>query len=642
MNRQITILLLIFIIIHATIAQEQRNLLSNQIDSTLVINTTFLPSKETIQNKLASISEEEKEKIITAAEQNLDYTWPTIPATAYLAFKITGDREVMQDYQNKKSEVLKSFVLAELIENKGRFLDGIINGSWSICEQTTWVLSAHLPSQKGGAGVPNIEEPIIDLGAGEIASLLGWTFHFFKDDFKEISPFLYNRIPFEIKNRIINPYLERDDFWWMAFKKDTFVNNWNPWCNYNSLLSTILLGEEVTIETQKAVLTKSMKSVDKFINYYKADGACEEGPSYWSHAGGKMLEYLEFVYNLTDGTVSVRDNKLIQNMGVYIMDAHIDEDFYINFADASVRANPNPAIIYRYGTYTNNQALKQFAAYLAKNNNFYETITAKGGIDQIVNNLEIKEDLKATIPEKINKLSFAYQETEIVGGRTSIEENKGFFFAAKGGYNDESHNHNDAGSFILYYKGKPLIADIGVEIYSKKTFSDDRYEIWTMQSNYHNLPLINGVAQAYGKKYQSTQTSFSNTKSLLTFSLNIKNAYPEDASCEFFKRNYVLDRSHKSSLEITDSFQLKSFKNPTTEHFITASKPILVKDGQIKLNESVVLQYPKDIFKASIEILPLEDKRLLKSWQQENLYRIVLTTKSTELANKWVFKILKK
>lgn len=34
---------------------------------------------------------------------------------------------------------------------------------------------------------------------------------------------------------------------------------------------------------------RSMQSVDKFINFVKADGACEEGPSYWGHAAGKCM-----------------------------------------------------------------------------------------------------------------------------------------------------------------------------------------------------------------------------------------------------------------------------------------------------------------------------------------------------------------
>ncbi len=72
----------------------------------------------------------------------------------------------------------------------------------------------------------------------------------------------------------------------------------------------------------------------------------------------------------------------------------------------------------------------------------------------------------------------------------------GWYLAAKGRYNAESHNHNDVGSFIVAVGGQPLLIDVGVETYTKNTFSAARYDIWTMQSEYHNLPVVDGQGQA--------------------------------------------------------------------------------------------------------------------------------------------------
>jgi hypothetical protein len=46
------------------------------------------------------------------------------------------------------------------------------------------------------------------------------------------------------------------------------------------------------------------------------------------------------------------------------------------------------------------------------------------------------------------------------------------------------------GQFCDLYHGKPVIIDVGVKRV-RKTFSPQRYEIWTMQSAYHSLPTIN-------------------------------------------------------------------------------------------------------------------------------------------------------
>ncbi len=80
--------------------------------------------------------------------------------------------------------------------------------------------------------------------------------------------------------------------------------------------------------------------------------------------------------------------------------------------------------------------------------------------------------------------------------------------AAKGGFNNESHNHNDVGTFSLYVNTIPVILDAGVGTYAKQTFGKDRYTIWTMQSNYHNLPMINGITAEIRDRNTKRQIPF--------------------------------------------------------------------------------------------------------------------------------------
>jgi hypothetical protein len=630
-------------------AQKKRDLLGAMVQKNVVESldsTVYEPFKKIeFHEKLIALPIEVQKNILAEAKEVMTYNWPSIPVTAYLDFKRNGDRMGMEKYWSDGNDVLKKLVLAEVLEGEGRFLDAIINGSWAVCEQSTWVLSAHLPSQKGGAGIPNINDPIIDLGAGETASTLAWTYYFFKDDFEKISPFLKARIPFEINHRIIEPYVNRDDFWWMGFKNENFVNNWNPWCNYNVVLSSLLLGDQVSLIRRKEVIVKSMKSVDKFINYYKDDGACEEGPAYWSHAAAKMMEYLELLQTYSKGAISLATAPIIKNMGQYIVNAHIYDDYYINFADSSVRLQTYPGVVFRYGNYVNDTSLKEFGAFLAKKEGFYQA-PAKGSLDNALHNIAIFPLLKSTKAAASSSLSFWYEGTQVAGGRTDKDPSKGFFFAAKGGYNDESHNHNDTGTFILYHEGTPLLADIGVETYSAKTFGPKRYDIWTMQSDYHNVPMINGFSQADGKKFKASDVYFQNSKSKLEFGLNLMGAYPEAASCQFWNRTYILKRASKEEVLIEDRFELKQYKGESKQHFIAAQLPVLVKEGEIKLKEkvggSIYFYYPKNLFDVKIETLTLTDKRLLSSWKQDKLYRIVLTDKKKLLANSYKFRIVEK
>jgi hypothetical protein len=87
----------------------------------------------------------------------------------------------------------------------------------------------------------------------------------------------------------------------------------------------------------------------------------------------------------------------------------------------------------------------------------------------------------------------------------------------------------------MYFDGKPCLVDAGREIYNAKTFGSHRYEIWTMQSGYHNLPVINGTDQMQGAKYKAANPSFKANPGLVTFSTDIAGAYPDNAEVKSFE-----------------------------------------------------------------------------------------------------------
>src|ERR1039458_9780307 len=92
------------------------------------------------------------------------------------------------------------------------------------------------------------------------------------------------------------------------------------------------------------------------------------------------------------------------------------------------------------------------------------------------------------------------------------------YFAVLAANNGRSHSHNETGSYIIYQDGQPVAIDVGVEAYTAKTFSPERYTIWTMQSAYHNLPTIGGVMQHDGVKFQATDRKFDSNGDRATYS----------------------------------------------------------------------------------------------------------------------------
>lgn len=567
---------------------------------------------------------EYKDEIIKNGELLLGYTWKVVKATDYLEFERSGNREIMERPFDDNNQAIVKLMLAELAEGKGRFINQLINGVFHTCEMTSWALSAHLVTQPTHRALPTPTYPLIDLTAGDLGALLSWVYYFMHEEFDKIDPEISRRLYRELDERIMKPYLNNDSFWWLATNyKGQMVNNWNPWCNSNCLMTFMLLEKDAD-RLSRAVF-RSMQSVDKFLNYVHSDGACEEGPSYWGHASGKCLDYLVLLNRITGGKVSIFDNPQIKAMGEYIARSYVGNGWVVNFADASAKGGGDPYLIYRYGKAVRSDIMKQFASMQHKGSK----LSFKGrDLFRILEAFLVEDELCA-YQEVYTGVPYTwYPETEFCYVR-----NKKAFLAAKGGYNDESHNHNDAGSFSLWVNNTPVIIDAGVGTYTRQTFSSERYTIWTMQSNYHNLPMINGVPQKYGRQYKATEVKA--TKN--SFSANIATAYPDEAGVKKWIRSYTMK---SDALVISDRFELNEIKKENVINFLSWGD-IIIKDGVIEISVNGVkgtLKYDSKRFEVKKECIKLTDKKLSSVWGHE-IYRLSFIAKEKEQKGCYTFTI---
>lgn len=558
-----------------------------------------------------------KKEYIRRGEKQLNYQWQVVKATDYMEFERSGSREVMEKPFEDNNMAIVDLLLAELAEGKGRFMPQLINGVFHTCEMTSWALSAHLITQKVHRSLPDHREQLIDLTSGDLSSMLAWTYYFLHTEFDKVNPSISARLRHELEERTIKPYMNEENYyWWQAFRATptTMVNNWNPWCNSNVLQTMMLLENDP--DKLAAGVYRTMQSVDRFLNYVHADGACEEGPSYWGHAGGKLFDYLNLLSEITGGQISLFDHPMIKNIGEYISRSYVGDGWVVNFADASAKGESNAPLIYRFGKAVGSREMMQFAAMMndnkiARNRDLYRTLKA----------LEIREELAATEPAHTRPAHTWYPETEFC----YLKDKKGIFFAAKGGYNDESHNHNDAGTFSLWINNIPILIDAGVGTYTRQTFSSERYSIWTMQSNYHNLPMINGVPQKYGRQYKATEVKYN--KKGNSFSANIATAYPEEAKVNKWIRSYAL---RNGKLLVSDNFRLKEATDKNVIHFMTWGKADTSVPGKVSIEvngQKAVLEYNPAQFEADMETVTLTDPRLSGVWGKQ-IYRLSLTAKT--------------
>jgi len=574
-----------------------------------------------------------KNAFIEKGNAALSYQWKVIKATDYLEYTRSGSRVVMETPFNENITTIANLFIAELAEGKGRYLDQLANGVFATCEMTSWALSAHLSLQSSKIRFPDHREQIIDLVAGDIGSLFAWVYYYFHDDFKKINPLLEMRLKKELEDRILEPYMKLDHLWWMAFryKPGDLVNNWNPWCNAN-VLQTFALIEDDPDKLARAVY-RTMTSVDQFINYTNEDGACEEGPSYWGHAAGKLYDYLQLLYDMTGGKVSLFREPIIKNMGTYISRAYVGKGWVVNFADAAARLNPDARLIYRYGKAVGSTEMMQLAALLQSSRKEREVPAEGRDAYRLFQSLRFDDEIARNEPVHTAPAVTWYPQTEVCCMREG-----GMFFAAKGGHNNESHNHNDVGSFNLYVDNVPLFIDAGVGTYTRQTFGPERYSIWTMQSAYHNLPAINGYGQKNGAAYKARGALFQ--PATKTFSLDLAGAYPEAAGVKMWKRSY---RLRKDGLEISDQFAIEGSTEKNRIHFLCQGTVTKAAPGKIVISQGSLrsqLQYQKDLFDVEVDTVKLDDRRLSNVWGDQ-IYRIALVEKKPGNSGRYVY-IIKK
>jgi hypothetical protein len=572
---------------------------------------------------------------IRRAEEHLGAEWETPKASVFLEYARNGNRTNYQRIADLRRSRLEDLVLGECCEGRGRFLDDIMNGVWTICEETYWGVPAHLGAQKRGTGLPDVTEPTVDLFAAETAMLLAWTDYLVGPELDRISPLVRERIRYEIDRRLISPNLERDDFWWMGFSGRT-VNNWNPWICSNWLTCVLLVEPDAGRRIRS--VHKILRCLDRFLNPYPRDGGCDEGPGYWSRAGASLYDCLELLKSASGGKIDVFGTPLVQEMGRYIYRVHIAGPFFVNFADAAAKANPDPGVVYRYGKAIGDKTMIGFGSFLATQKKLREGHVPGqfGTLGRTLPTLFCLEELLEVPPLEPLIRDVWLPDLQVMGARSEGGSSRGFYVAAKGGHNAESHNHNDIGNFIVYHDGLPVLVDVGVETYTAKTFSDRRYEIWTMQSAFHNLPTINGVMQKDGREFWARGVSYKSDENGADFRLDIAGAYPEEAGVRSWQRTVKLIRG--KAVVVRDRYVLKEVKRDLQLSLMSWRVPVLEAEGKIRLDapaevstlKPLYIHYDKAKFKAEIEPIPLEDSQLRSSWG-ERLYRILLTARKTPL-----------
>ncbi|NJL73714.1 MAG: hypothetical protein HC892_00435 [Saprospiraceae bacterium] len=455
MKKQLYRLLLVFFIIPTSLFTQtawnayelNANHTTDWLEKNLIPKTTYepFPAKS---NRIFwdAVPTEIRTEWIEKAENVLKDDWKAFSIIQFMDYVRNGNRTHYEATLYERRIRVTTLLLAELLENKGRFTDELLNGVWLILEETYWGVPAHLP----GTGIPNAEDPIIDLFAAQTGQLLSWVYYFMQEDLDDINPLINRRIQLEMNRKLLNPYLLRSDFWWMGLRADrAIVNNWNPWINSNILTAALFFAPETH---RSAIINKVLLSLDRFLAPYPNDGGCDEGPGYWGHAAGSLFDCLEHLHSATAGKIDYYQHPLIKNMATYVYKASITPEFTVNFADAAAKANFSGGLVYRFGERIQDKDMMAFGAYYYNRPNDIKR-SQSWDVFRLLSDMSKHQAIRKLGGNPILTKDVWLPNLQVMAARSQANDTKGYYLAAKGGHNNESHNHNDVGQFIFSKMG---------------------------------------------------------------------------------------------------------------------------------------------------------------------------------------------
>ena len=552
-----------------------------------------------------------KDRFLQAGRDALAQPLAPLPLSLWRDFLRTGRRTPWEDAYFSRRARLCALVCAECVEHTGRFTDAIADTVWAICEESAWQLPAHNSYIRDTPQLPlpDTSRPIVELFAAETSELLALTRYLLQDELDAAAPGITARMERELDARILTPYFH-DHFWWMG-SGDEPMCNWTSWCTQNVLLTVFLL--PTTQAQRQAAVKQAAYSLDCFLKDYGEDGCCNEGAQYYRHAGLTLWGCMEILSAAApDAFRPLFAQPKIKNIAEYIRNVHVEGPYYLNFGDCSPLAGRCGAREYRFGQAVGSEALCALAA---------EDFRADADPDHLQN---------PDATTHINlwyRLTTAFAEAELMActlpqpqPSTVWYPSVGVYAARKGawvlgakfGSNGDSHNHNDTGSITVYKNGRPFLIDIGVESYTKKTFSPQRYEIWTMQSAWHNLPTFEGVQQLPGAEYaaQDVQT----TGNSITGELS--GAYPSLSGLTTYRRAVSISEQGIILLDKTD------YPGPVELTLLTVQKPAPAPNG-LSVGTLGGIRFDAQAVNAQVTPVPVTDPRLRTAWP-ETIYKITL------------------
>ncbi len=481
--------------------------------------------------------------VLTRAREDLGSPWGVPLATAAARIHDDGDRVGWETVVFERQFRLARAAIAAAHhaddpELGPAWLAEVLDGVWLICEQSTWCWPAHDDAfRERGSVLPTVTAPYLDLGAGEAVALLTWIDHLLGARLEARYPGIRSRIRHEARVRVFQPFTERRDWHWIGLDGD--VHNWNPWIHGNVITAALRLLDDPSEADERArIVALAIEGIDRYVSVLPADGAIDEGYAYWWNGACRALDALDIVRHATGGVLDASGIPALRETVAFPHRMHLGGDWYLNLADGQARppaAQPWHALHRAARNAGDTDAAAHAASHRIAGT---PAATEHEGFGRLLRGVTDPAWVGAAQADSPFPHEVWLPSTEVMLAREHGGTARGLTVAVKGGHNGEHHNHNDVGSFVVTSDGVPVIVDAGRPTYTLQTFGPARYDIWTMQSGWHNVPVIGGVEQSPGAEFAASGVEVSVDDA--SMSLDLSGAY---AGATPWRRTVRLERA---------------------------------------------------------------------------------------------------
>jgi len=517
-----------------------------------------------VLTQLEQYLEQEKEDLRALTEELRNQDMPPLTEELFALYEKNGNRLEYERVYFRRREFLAVFGIAAILWRRKEDIRKLEEVVLSVCRETCWALPAH---------VNRAENPdwavTVDLFASETAEAFAEICHGLRT-YLDLS--LLARMKEEVCRRVLFPVMAKEPYaWW-----ETCTINWNAvCCGSVGIAALVLMGGDPKGKALALRMAKAQKS--GYLAGFGADGACTEGLGYWNYGFSYFAAFAD-VCEQEGLPCDLFDGEKPEKIAQFQQACFFAGGRTVSFSDGDRRgrwrAGLTSWLADRYNRGGKTEILFPDFSYCLRPGED-ECWRFSQMYRDIVWTERLCSDLRKGICSA-GLLTDADQVTILPEAQWVIcRRSQGFSWAAKGGNNDEPHNHNDVGSFFLLYGDTEVLCDLGSGEYTKAYFSDGRYDIFCNNSESHNVPLVRGALQKEGSAHRCTEFA---PEAAGTVRMRFDRAYETLPTNVLVRR---IDGSLPESFAVEDSLQTADATagNPCAGSGTQSGEPALLTEN---------------------------------------------------------------